>query len=73
VTWIGPLGPTRGKARVLVDGVVVRTVDLDRSSFLARRDLFSAGWSRAGAHTLTIEVVGAANGKIVAIDELVVR
>ena len=73
VTWIGPVGPTRGKARVLVDGVVVRTVHLDRSSFLARRALFSAGWTRPGAHTLTIEVVGVAGGKIVAIDELVVR
>ena len=73
VTWIGPVGPTRGKARVLVDGVVVRTVDLDRSRFLARRDLFSAGWSKAGAHTLTIEVVGSAGEKIVAVDELVVR
>jgi hypothetical protein len=73
VTWIGPVGPTRGKARVLVDGVVVRTVDLDRSHFLARRSLFATSWSRAGAHTLTIEVVGAAGEKIVAIDELVVR
>jgi len=73
ITWIGPVGPTRGKARVLVDGVVARTVDLGRSQFLARRDLFSTGWSRAGAHTLTIEVLGATGGKIVAIDELVVR
>ncbi len=73
VTWIGPVGPTRGKARVLVDGGVVRIVHLDRSSFLARRALFSAGWTRAGAHTLTIEVVGVAGAKIVAIDELVVR
>jgi hypothetical protein len=73
VTWIGPVGPTRGKARVLVDGVVVRTVDLDRSLFLARRDLFSARWSSARAHTLTIEVLGVAGDKIVAIDELVVR
>jgi hypothetical protein len=72
VTWMGPVGPTRGRARVLIDGVVVRTVDLDRSHFLARRALFSKGWPTAAAHRLTIEVVGA-GAKIVAIDELVVR
>lgn len=73
VTWIGPVGPTRGKARVLVDGVVVRTVDLNRSMFVARQDLFSADWSKGAVHTLTIEVLGVAGAKIVAIDELVVR
>ncbi|MDQ6793623.1 MAG: transglycosylase family protein [Chloroflexota bacterium] len=73
VTWIGPVGPTRGKARVLVDGVVVGTVDLNRSTFLARRDLFSARWSKGAVHTLTIEVLGVAGDRIVAIDELVVR
>jgi hypothetical protein len=72
VTWIGPVGPTRGRARVLIDGVVVRTVDLDRSGFLARRVLFSIGWPKVGAHTLAIHVV-AAGARIVAIDELIVR
>ena len=31
VAWIGPVGPTRGTARVAIDGKVVATVDLRRT------------------------------------------
>ena len=70
VSWIGPVGPTRGKARVWIDGVSVGVVDLRRSSFKARITLFSKAWSRAGDHTLTIEVIG--SGRPVAIDEFAI-
>lgn len=70
VSWIGPLGPTRGRARIFVDGVAVATVDLRRSSFRARATLFHKGWAVAGAHTVTIKVIG--SGRPVAIDEFVV-
>ena len=70
VSWIGPVGPTRGRARILVDGVAVATVDLRRSSFRARATLFHKGWAAAGQHTLTIRVIG--SGRPVAIDEFVV-
>ena len=36
ITWYGPVGPTRGKARVSIDGTVVKTVDLHRTTFDAR-------------------------------------
>jgi hypothetical protein len=70
ISWIGPLGPTRGRARILVDGVAIGTVDLHRSSFRARATLFHKGWAVAGQHTLTIKVIG--SGRPVAIDEFVV-
>jgi hypothetical protein len=70
VSWIGPVGPTRGRARILIDGVAVATVDLRRSSFRARATLFHKGWATAGQHTLTIRVIG--SGRPVAIDEFVV-
>ena len=70
VSWIGPLGPTRGRAQILVDGVAVASVDLRRSSFRARATLFHKGWAVAGQHTLTIKVIG--SGRPVAIDEFVV-
>lgn len=70
VAWIGPVGPTRGRARVYVDGTSIGIVDLRRSSFKPRVTLFSRAWSRAGAHTLTIQVLGA--GRPVAIDEFVI-
>jgi len=73
VTWYGPVGPTRGKARVSIDGTDVRTVDLHRRSFAARAALFSRSWSSSGAHTLTIAVVGSHGHAMVAVDEFVVR
>jgi hypothetical protein len=73
VLWYGPVGPTRGQARVSIDGTYVRTVDLHRSGFRARALLYSASWSTAGRHTLTIEVVGTKGHPLVAIDELIVK
>ena len=70
ISWIGPIGPTRGRARVYVDGTLVRTIDLGASGFTARRTLFSATWATSGAHTIQIEVVAAAGRPVVAIDEL---
>lgn len=72
VVWYGPVGPTRGQARVRIDGVLVRTVDLHRSSFTARKIAFSRSWATAGTHTIVIEVVGTAGHPYVAIDELAV-
>ena len=60
VTWYGPVGPTRGQARVYVDGKLARTVDLHSRSFAARSAVFSKAWAKAGKHTLVIEVVGTA-------------
>jgi hypothetical protein len=72
VTWYGPVGPTRGQARVYVDGKLASTVDLHRSSFVARSAVFSKAWPAAGKHTLVVEVVGTVRHPYVAIDELVV-
>ena len=71
VAWVGPVGPTRGTAQVAIDGTVVATVDLRRSSFSPRVTLFERSYKRVGSHTLTITVVG--NGRPVAVDEFVVR
>jgi len=68
VVWYGPVGPTRGKARVLVDGTYLRTVNLYARSFTARKVLFSESWPSGGKHTLTIEVLGTAGHPYVAID-----
>jgi hypothetical protein len=71
ISWIGPVGPTRGRARVYVDGKLVGTIDLRASRFAARRTLYATSWSTSGAHTLRIQVASA-TGRPVAIDELVV-
>ena len=72
IVWYGPVGPTRGKARVSIDGKVVKTVDLHRSGFAAHAAIFSKTLAK-GAHTLTIEVLGTAGHPMVALDEFVVR
>jgi hypothetical protein len=69
VAWIGPVGPTRGTARVYIDGKAVATVDLRRSTFQARKTLFSRSLA-AGNHTLRIVVTS--SGRPVAIDNFIV-
>lgn len=70
IAWIGPVGPTRGTARVFLDGKAVANVNLRRSSFDARTVLFSKSFATAGEHTLKIVVTS--RGRPVAIDELVI-
>lgn len=72
IAWYGPVGPTRGKARISIDGEVVKTVNLKRSSFDPSTILYSASWKTAGRHTLVIEVIATSGKGLVAIDELVV-
>lgn len=73
VAWYGPTGPTRGKARVYVDGTLVKTVDLKARRFDARDLLFKTSWKESGEHSITIEVVGTKGRPMVAIDEFIVR
>jgi len=70
VAWIGPVGPTRGKARISIDGKVVATVDLRRTRFDPRMTIFHRSWKHVANHTLTITVIG--SGRPVAIDEFVI-
>jgi hypothetical protein len=72
VTWYGPVGPTRGQARVSIDGVYVKTVNLRSSAFIAHAAVFSTSWRVAGKHTLVIRVLGTAGHPYVAIDEFTV-
>jgi len=58
IAWVSAVGPTRGQARVYVDGAYVRTVDLRSSSAAARRIVYARSWPSAGRHTLEIRVVG---------------
>ncbi len=73
VTWIGPKGPTRGLALVLVDGRAVAHVNLWSSSFVARAVLVKRSFSTSGRHTLTIKALSMPGHPYVAIDGFVVR
>jgi len=69
IAWMGPVGPTRGTARVYIDGKAVATVDLRRSTFQARKILFARPLT-AGLHTFKIVVTS--SGRPVAIDDLII-
>ncbi|HET7677457.1 MAG TPA: hypothetical protein VFK38_06355 [Candidatus Limnocylindrales bacterium] len=73
VQWVGPVGPTRGKARVYINGRYVRTVDLHAARFTARNVLFARTWTTSAERTLTIRVMGTPGRAMVAIDGFVVR
>ena len=72
VVWYGPVGPTRGQARISIDGVRIATVDLYRGSFDPHEALFSKTWKTAGKHSLVIAVAGTRGRPYVAIDGFVV-
>lgn len=67
VSWIGPVGPTRGRAYVYLDGRYIRTVDTYKSTFVARRVLYAA-YVPNGTHTLLIRVLGTAGHPWIAAD-----
>jgi len=72
VAWNGPKGPTRGKAKVYLDGQYVKTVDLYSGKFDPRNRIFTKTFAYVGAHSLTIKVVGTRGRPVVSIDEFVV-
>ncbi|HEY3523362.1 MAG TPA: transglycosylase family protein [Candidatus Limnocylindrales bacterium] len=67
IAWVGPVGPTRGRAIVSINGREVAVVNLRRSSFDARVRLFSRHWSTTRERTISIRVAGS-SGRPVAID-----
>jgi hypothetical protein len=73
IAWYGPTGPTRGRAKVLIDGTAVATVDLRASAFHPKEIVFSKRFATTGRHTITIVVLGTAGRPNVSIDAFVVR
>jgi hypothetical protein len=57
VAWIATRGPTRGAAKVYVDGRYIATVNLAGTAFY-RRVAFRHVFATGGTHTLTIRPTG---------------
>jgi hypothetical protein len=68
IAWIAPRGPTRGSARVSVDGKAVATVSLYSTTRSSRRAVFTYAFATTGRHRITIRVLGTAGHPRVAID-----
>jgi hypothetical protein len=77
VSWIGKHGPEQGKARVLVDGVAVATVDQYAAAPTYSTVSYATSSLPYGLHTISIEVAPAKNprsvGREIVIDAFDVR
>ena len=58
IAWIGATGPTRGRARVYVDGSYVATVDLRGTGTALRRVAWTRTWTSVATRRVTIRVLG---------------
>ena len=71
VALVMPRGPSRGSARIYVDGSYVKTISLYSSTTKYRQVTFARNWGGVGAHTIRIAVVGTAGHPRVDIDALI--
>ena len=68
VAVLGTFGPDRGKARIYVNGDLVSTVDLYRSTKGAGSVIFSRAWGTSATRTIKVVVAGTASRPRVDID-----
>ena len=73
ISWIGPVGPTRGRARVFIDGELIASVDTHAPTYKPTQVLFKTTFDTMEPRTVTISVAGTKGHPTVAIDALVVR
>jgi hypothetical protein len=69
--WVAPVGPTRGTAKVYINGVFVSTVNLYSPTSGRSRVVFERVWATSGTRTITIRVSGTAGHPRVDVDGLI--
>jgi hypothetical protein len=69
---VGPVGPTRGRLVIDVDGERAEVVELVSPTFTARTVLFAVHWSDGGEHEVRLEARHRSGRTTVAVDDLVV-
>jgi hypothetical protein len=68
VAWVSYAGPTRGSAKVYVDGVYKATIDLYSATDSARRVAYAFTWATNGSHTIKVVAVGTAGHPRIDVD-----
>ena len=71
IAWVAPKGPSRGSAKVYIDGAYATTVSLYKSSYVSRSLVYAKAWTSNGTHTIKIVVAGTARHPRVDIDAFV--
>ena len=69
---MAPTGPTRGSARVYLDGTLQKTVSFYSKTPSFRKLMYTHMWAASGTHTLKLVVVGTAGRARVDVDAFVV-
>jgi hypothetical protein len=69
---VGPVGPTRGRLVIDVDGERAEVVELVSPTFTARTVLFAVHWSDGGEHEVRLEARHRSGRTTVAVDDLVI-
>ncbi|HET7182547.1 MAG TPA: glycosyl hydrolase family 18 protein, partial [Candidatus Limnocylindrales bacterium] len=70
IAWVTTLAPSRGVAKVYVDGVLVQTIDCGSAITRFRYVAFAKAWASSGFHTIRIVVAGTAGRPRVDVDAL---
>jgi hypothetical protein len=71
LAWVGSVGPTRGSAKVYVNGAYLKTVNLYAIAYAYRRVITTLTWSTAASRKITIVVVGTTGHPRVDLDAFV--
>jgi hypothetical protein len=68
MAWVAAKGPTRGSAKVYVDGVYIRTVSLYAKTGQSRAVVFAINWGTNAAHKVEIVNAGTSGHSRVDVD-----
>jgi Glycosyl hydrolase family 3 N terminal domain len=71
IAWVAGSGPTRGSAKVYIDGTYTATVNLHASTTTLRRVVYAFNWTGQGIHTIRIVALGTAGHPRVDLDAFV--
>jgi hypothetical protein len=72
IAVIAPKGPKRGTAKIYIDGVYIKTINLRATSSLSRQVVFTRAFPSSGTHTITVRVVGTGTYPTVRLDAFVI-
>jgi subtilisin family serine protease len=72
ISLVMPKGPTRGSARIYLDGRLVATISTYSSSFSARRIVWSRAFATSATHTIRVVVAGTAGHPRIDLDAFIV-
>ena len=71
VAWVAYRGPNRGSARVYVDGVLKKTINLYAATYSAKQVAFAFNWGTTGTHKIRIVAMGTVGHPRIDVDAFV--